>query len=489
MIAAGQRSQAEFYNDWLIDADTPLLPTRLAESVRLSEGDEVFNPSPRTLTHPALSKIADSSKSDFTGTLISSYRPQVVPENLSTETSVGARLNNGDILLSSRKVGNGNVVLLGTSLDTSSGNLVTRQSFLPLIHELVYYLADPAAYDLNLDPGWEVSIGLTTKGGQGIGTGLTGRYFTSHNAKAPTITRQDETIQFNWIGGTPGPGIPNDNFRVEWTGKMQVPRKGRYTFTADIDDYLEVWLDGKRIASFDSVKGSRKAQANLEAGRWYDFKAIYRENSGDARAILFWECEHFGRQVIPPQSFRIFSESDKKIKTGRDSALAEFAVIGPDNKPRTAQLSSTGRGSVLSLKGDIATGLYKLQVPEDQTLYFADFLKKDSLEIPFTVKRDPAESHLTKLTEADYAFLANFVTLAEPQTLEELIAFLNGNQFGQELWKYLAIGAFLFLLVEIALSRWISRSRRMGEDIKIQFEAKDAPGSGFQEQLAKMGKT
>lgn len=488
LIAPGQKSQADFYNEWVVDQDTPLLPARLNESMKVAVGDELINPSARTLTHPALSKIADAAKSDFSTTLLSSYRPQSIPEGLAAESSVGARLNNGDILLSSRKVGDGNVVLLGAPLDTSSGNLVTRQSFLPLIHELVYYLADPAAYDLNLDPGWEVSIGLTGKGGQGIGTGLTGRYFNSHNAKTPTLTRQDETIQFNWISGAPAPGIPADNFRVEWSGKIQVPSKGTYIFTADIDDYLEIWLDGKRVGEFSNSGRAKKSQVKMEPGRWYDFKAIFREDSGDARVILFWQSQSVARQVIPPESFRIFSGKEEELKTGRESALADFVVVGPDEKPRVAQLSSTGRGSVLSLKGDISTGLYKLQVPEDQTLYFSDFLKKDSLEIPFTVKRNPAESHLTKLTEADYAFFGNFVTLAQPQTLEELIGFLNGNQFGQELWKYLAIGAFFFLLVEIALSRWISRSRRMGEEIKIKFEAKDAPGNAFQEQLAKMGK-
>ena len=45
-----------------------------------------------------------------------------------------------------------------------------------------------------------------------------------------------------------------------------------------------------------------------------------------------------------------------------------------------------------------------------------------------------------------------------------------------------------FLLVEIALSRWIARSRRMGEEIKIRFEAKDSPSSAFRDELARFGK-
>jgi hypothetical protein len=155
---------------------------------------------------------------------------------------------------------------------------------------------------------------------------------------------------------------------------------------------------------------------------------------------------------------------------------------------RTAQLSSTGSGSVIKLQGEISSGLYRLSVPEDQVPFYADFLRPESQEIPFTVRRDAKESYLVQLTESDYQFLENFVTLSQPQTLEELIGFLNGNQFGQELWKYLAMGAFLFLLIEVALSRWIAHSRRMGEEISIQFESKDTPSTAFRDQLVKMGK-
>ena len=162
---------------------------------------------------------------------------------------------------------------------------------------------------------------------------------------------------------------------------------------------------------------------------------------------------------------------------------------GPNDRPRSAQLSSLDGGSVLKLQGDISSGLYHLTVPDEQAPFFAAFLRPGSKEIPFTVKRDAAESRLVRLSDADYAFLANFVTLSSPQTLEELIGFLNGNQFGQELWKYLALGAFVFLLIEIVLSRWSAQSRRMGEEIKIQFESKDAPTNSFREQLARFGKT
>lgn len=485
LVAAGAKAQGEFYNAWKLADESPFLPATIADPV-VASATEGFSPSAQTLTHPALAKVADPAKSDFSGTVITNYRPQTIPEALAKDASVGARLNNGEILLSSRKAGRGQVVLLGIPLDLSAGNLVTRQAFLPFIHELVYHLADPASYQLNLEPGWEVNLGLAGKRGRALGEGLIGRYFASHNATEPSHTRQDPAIQFNWMNGSPAPGIPADGFRVEWTGKIQVPDPKRLTFQAEVDDHLEIFIDGKSVVQFNQGTRERRFSGKIEENRWYDFRAVYREEGGEAKAILKWEADKLPSQIIPPTRFRTFSgESDE---TGRESSLASFPVKGPDGKPRVAALSSKDGGSVLKLQGQISSGLYQLTVPEDQTPFFTDFLREGGREIPFTVKRDPAESRLVRLTDSDYAFLANFVTLSKPQTLEELIGFLNGNQFGQELWKYLALGAFAFLLLEIVLSRWIARSRRMGEEIKIQFESKDAPSNAFREQLARFGK-
>ncbi|MDP4582360.1 MAG: PA14 domain-containing protein [Verrucomicrobiales bacterium] len=486
LVAAGQKSQPDFFNGWKTADEASFLPATLGE-VTFAPAGQAFSPSARTLAHPALQKIADTSKSDFAGTLISNFRPQTIPDTLTKESSVGARLNNGDILLSSRRVGRGQVLLLGIPLDLSSGNLVTRQAFLPLIHELVYHLADPAAYQLNLEPGWEVNIGLTGKRGRAIGEGLIGRYYASHNATEPSFTRQDEAINFNWLNGVPAPGIPADNFRVEWAGKIQLPDPKNLNFKIEVDDAFEFWIDGKQVGQFNGPGGDRRLSGKFEANRWYDFRAVFRENTGEAKAMMRWEGDGLPNQIIPPARFRSFSGGDEL--TGRESGLTSFAVRGPNDRPRSAQLSSLDGGSVLKLQGDISSGLYHLTVPDEQAPFFAAFLRPGSKEIPFTVKRDAAESRLVRLSDADYAFLANFVTLSSPQTLEELIGFLNGNQFGQELWKYLALGAFVFLLIEIVLSRWIAQSRRMGEEIKIQFESKDAPTNSFREQLARFGKT
>lgn len=486
LVTAGNKTQADFYNDWKMEDDLPFLPATLSETPEIAPSDAGFSPSSQTLTHPALAKIADPAKSDFATTVFSNYRKQTVPDELARETSVGARLNNGDIFLSSRQIGKGQAVLLSAPLDLSSGNLVTRQSFLPFIHELVYHLADPAAYELNLEPGWEVNLSLSGKRGRAIGEGLVGRYYKSHNDTEPAFTRTDKSIDFNWLGGNPAPGIPSDRFKVEWSGSLQVPVSGQYKFSMDVDDSFEFSLNGNRVGHFKQPGGRRNVSAKLDAGRWYDFKATFREESGEAKAVLFWETNELPREVIGAEHFRSFSTKEKSA--GTSTELTTYTVDGPGGRNRTASLSSAAGSSLLKLRGEISSGLYRLRVPDNQKPFFADFLRPDQLEIPFTVKRNGDESYLTRLTESDYTFLANFVTLSQPQSLEELIGFLNGNQFGEELWKYLAIGALLFLLIEIGLSRWIAHSRRLGEEITIQFESKDAPTSAFHEQLVKMGK-
>ncbi len=486
LVAAGSKVQSDFYNGWSDEGDTFFLPAKIAPQQTVA-GPDGFQPSAQTLTHPALSKVADPTKSDFATAVFSTYRKQEVPEDLAQESSVGGRFNNGDILLSSREFGEGQVILTSIPLDLSAGNLVTRQAFLPFLHELVYHLADPATYELNLDPGWEISIGLSGRQGHAIGEGLTGEYYASHSADAPSFTRHDPAIQFQWIEGNPAPGVAADNFKVEWTGSLQVPKTDRYIFSVDVDDRFEFWIDGKRVGDFRLPGGRKNYSGKLEQGKWYDFRAVYYEDTGDAHVILSWETSSMPRSPIPPQYFRTFAPKAGG-EAGLDSQLTSYEVAGPGGKARTAQLSATGSGTVLKLQGEISSGLYRLAVPEDQSPFFADFLRPESTEIPFTVRRDASESYLQRLTESDYQFLENFVTLSQPQTLEELIGFLNGNQFGQELWKYLAMGAFFFLLAEIALSRWIAHSRRMGEEISIQFESKDSPSNAFRDQLVKMGK-
>ena len=63
----------------------------------------------------------------------------------------------------------------------------------------------------------------------GAGAGLLGYYYASNNFTGFVFTQTNSTVNFNWGAGSPGAGIPADNFSIQWKGKLQPPISGTYT--------------------------------------------------------------------------------------------------------------------------------------------------------------------------------------------------------------------------------------------------------------------
>jgi RHS repeat-associated protein len=73
--------------------------------------------------------------------------------------------------------------------------------------------------------------------------GLTGRYYKALNpgetttttfttaGRTPVLVRTDGSVSFNWPSGqSPAPAVPANYFIADWTGYVQVPTAGSYTF-------------------------------------------------------------------------------------------------------------------------------------------------------------------------------------------------------------------------------------------------------------------
>ena len=90
--------------------------------------------------------------------------------------------------------------MLACSLDINGSNLATRQSFVPLIHELVYHLANPSGLQLNLEPGWELSIRLgggSDSEDEDSNNGLRGEYFMKRGFRDRAGERIDRDVNFH----------------------------------------------------------------------------------------------------------------------------------------------------------------------------------------------------------------------------------------------------------------------------------------------------
>ena len=87
--------------------------------------------------------------------------------------------------------------------------------------------------------------------------GYSAEYFANRNLQgAPVLTRTDDAVDFNWGGGTPGDGVPADNFSARWTKSLALEEAGTYKFTVTGDDGFRLYVDGQSGAGQVGPPGS-----------------------------------------------------------------------------------------------------------------------------------------------------------------------------------------------------------------------------------------
>lgn len=135
--------------------------------------------------------------------------------------------------------------------------------------------------------------------------GLIGEYYHG-SATDPwnnlVMTRLDPTVDFNWGDFSPEEGIVNaDNFKVRWTGEVEIPSTGTYIFHTQTDDGVRLWVNDELIIENWTDHGSThdSGSINLKGGQRYSIKLEWYENGGGAICQLSWEGPMIPRQIIP----------------------------------------------------------------------------------------------------------------------------------------------------------------------------------------------
>jgi hypothetical protein len=119
-----------------------------------------------------------------------------------------------------------------------------------------------------------------------------GEYFANKELEGePVLTRDETKIDFDWRRGSPGSGVPNDNFSVRWTGQIgPMKRTMDYRIGTTSDDGVRLWVDGKKIVDAwgPADSDSKSATVRLEEGKTYDVRLEYQELTGLAKVHLGW---------------------------------------------------------------------------------------------------------------------------------------------------------------------------------------------------------
>lgn len=160
LIALGDSAVPGFYGGWTSEGGQPFIPAGLAQRRSLPDAPAHFGL--KTLSHPALALMRDTTQSDVERALITAFWTLDVDEKDQT-VRVGGRLDTGEPLLVERRVGKGYVLMTSMSLDRRESNLPSLKCFVPLVHELAYYLAAPALAQTNVQPGSEFVMELPAK--------------------------------------------------------------------------------------------------------------------------------------------------------------------------------------------------------------------------------------------------------------------------------------------------------------------------------------
>ncbi len=135
----------------------------------------------------------------------------------------------------------------------------------------------------------------------GRGTGLVGAYYERPNFSGRAIYRVDEAIDFNWGAREPVFDLPRDYFTVRWSGQIEAPVGGLYTFWLATDDggRMQLGNDLKLEKWQKQESGETNGVVRLEAARRYDLRVEYFDNVGNARVRLFWSGPGFAKSIVP----------------------------------------------------------------------------------------------------------------------------------------------------------------------------------------------
>jgi hypothetical protein len=193
----------------------------------------------------------------------------------------------------------------------------------------------------------------------GNGDGLTGQYYNNSDFTSLVLTRVDQTIDFNWGGGSPDSSMDSETYSIRWTGKVEPYFSENYTFYINTDDGVRLRVNNQLIIDnwVEQAATEVSGTINLNAGTQYDKEMEYYESSGDAVAQLSWSSLNNPKEIIPRS--QLFSggvqdnlgdtDSDGEIDIVDALLVAQYYVdLNPSNfNPANADTNCDGTISIV----------------------------------------------------------------------------------------------------------------------------------------------
>ena len=140
--------------------------------------------------------------------------------------------------------------------------------------------------------------------------GLLGKYYDMGQAiedfpvigadTKPALQRVDARLSFDvGDGAAPGTEIV-DYLYVKWTGKIRIPKDGKYTFHLTSDDGSRLSIGGNVVVDHNGLHGmeEKTGEVELKAGD-HDIVVEFFENEGQMGLKLQWSQEGKAARTVP----------------------------------------------------------------------------------------------------------------------------------------------------------------------------------------------
>ncbi|KEF32239.1 hypothetical protein D777_00873 [Marinobacter nitratireducens] len=157
----------------------------------------------------------------------------------------------------------------------------------------------------NMDDSADSPVTETDSTATELVAGFTGQYFSGTEFDSYVLTRQGETLQFDWSTNPPLPELPKDRFSARWYGLFTPPhdsgeRLYRFTLTSDDGVRMKLGTETAINSWVDRGTTSDVVERSFQAGTAVPIQVEYYEKTGAAIASLTIADAQSGT-TFPPQ--------------------------------------------------------------------------------------------------------------------------------------------------------------------------------------------
>jgi uncharacterized repeat protein (TIGR03806 family) len=224
------------------------------------------------------------------------------------------------------------------------------------------------------------SAGFVDTSAIGNGTGLLAYYWSNMTSTAftntafntaPTLTRTDLTVNFNWTNTPPPAPIGPSNFAVRWVGSVQPQFAETYTFKTFTDAGVLLWVNGHLLINQWVNQNPTAATGLIQmvAQQRYNIEMEYfYASQGSGMAQLSWSSPSTPLQIIPEsQLYPVTNPPPAVVLTSPTNGFAGTAIasltVGANADALYNTLNPVAFYANGSLLGSVSNAPYDLTVP------------------------------------------------------------------------------------------------------------------------------